>query len=118
MPDFSKAKTILTLTNDRLGIGTYKLFTAPSDGYIRVVDCWTNVAYYLSINNKITNDNGNSARVQSVYHKCASTAGQGTMFPINKGDVLYMFKSGNFNGIKSDAITSIVFYPGTVRYSF
>lgn len=117
MPDFSKAKTVLTLNNDRLGIGSHTLFTAPADGYIRVVDCWTKVGYYLSINNKITADTP-SARVQSIYHKCASTGGQGTIFPINKGDILYMFKATKYDAINGSGITSIIFYPGVVRYGF
>ncbi len=117
MPDFSRATNILTLNNDSLGVGTHTLFTAPENGYIRVVDCWTKVGYYLSLNKKITADTP-SARIQSIYHKCASTGGQSGMFPINKGDVLYMFKATNFDPITKDGITSIIFYPGIVLYNF
>lgn len=117
MPDFSRETNILTLTNDSLGWGSYKLFTAPENGYIRVVDCWTKVGYYLSLNKKITADTS-SARIQSIYHKCASTGGQSGMFPINKGDVLYMLKATNFNPINGSGITSIAFYPGIVLYNF
>lgn len=118
MPDFSRATTVLYLINDSLGVGAHTLFTAPTDGYIRVVDCWTKIGYYLSLNKKITADTP-SARVQSIYHKCASTDGQSGMFPINKDDVLYMYKATSFDA-QNDiyASTSIIFYPGIVRYSF
>ena len=117
MPDFSKATTVLYLNNNRLGVGVHTLFTAPSDGYIRVVDCWTKIGYFLSLNKKITADTP-SIRLQSIYHKCASTSGQSGMFPINKGDVLYMYKASSFASQESNASTSIIFYPGIVRYSF
>ena len=119
MPDFSKATTVLYLNNDSLGVGTHTLFTAPTDGYIRTVDCWTKIGYFLSLNNKITADTP-STRLQSIYHKCASTSGQSGMFPINKGDILYMYNSSfvPVNGHEDNASTSIIFYPGIVHYNF
>lgn len=116
MPDFSRATTVLYLNNDSLGVGAHTLFTAPTDGYIRVVDCCTKIGYFLSLNNKIT-ANTSSVRLQSIYHKCVSTGGQGGMFPINKGDVLYMYKITSFDAQDVHASTSIIFYPGIVRYS-
>ena len=117
MPNFSKATTVLFMNDDRLGIGSHKLFTAPTDGYIRVVDCWTRVGYFLSLNLAITKDNFDS-RIKSIYHKCASTAGQTAMFPINKGDVLYMYKGTKFNKLDGNGSTTIIFYPGIFRYNF
>lgn len=117
MPDFSKATMVLFMNDDRLGIGSHKLFIAPTDGYIRVLDCGTKIGYFLSLNIKI-NQNNSDARIKSIYHKCATTAGQSGMFPINKSDVLYMFKATLFEGQYDDASTTIIFYPGIFRYNF
>lgn len=91
MPDYANAVVFYTL-EDSDRPTTHKsiyLYTAPSNGFIRIVDCFTAQDYFIYVNNS-TDDYGTYARGHSAYHKCGSSLSCSGMFPITKGDVITM----------------------------
>ena len=119
MPDYANAVVFYSL-EDSDRPTTHKsiyLYTAPSNGFIRIVDCFTAQDYFIYVNNS-TDDYGTYARGHSAYHKCGSYLSCSGMFPITKGDVITMVYTGNSyisfaTSVRYDSI--FTFIPGKTR---
>ena len=99
MPDYANAVVFYTLkdTDRPTQFKSTYLYTVPSNGFIRIVDCFTAQDYFIYVNNN-TDDYATYARGHSAYHKCGASLSSNGMFPVTKGDVIYMVYVTNDNG--------------------
>lgn len=98
MPDYANAVVFYTLQNsDRpTKLKSIYLYTVPSNGFIRILDCYTAQDYFVYVNNN-TDDYDVYARGHCTYHKCGSTLSNSEMFPVTKGDIITMVYVNNAN---------------------
>ena len=119
MPDYANAVVFYTLrdTDRPAAEKSIYLYTAPSNGFVRIIDCATAQDYYVYVNNN-SNDSANYARAHSAYHKCAYSLSDNGMFPVAKGDVITMVYHTNNSqyytplGSRSKVNSVFTFIPG------
>ena len=90
-------------TASRPSNGRHTIFTAPSDGYIVVFDCYNTSDYYLEVNGKVT-----------AYHKCMYTNSSNGFFMIAKGDYIVMYMCNDDSIKVNNSFTAITFIPGKI----
>lgn len=103
VPDWANTQLVKSWRGNWPSPGKYTIFTAPSDGYVTIYDCYNTSDYYLNVNGKIC-----------AYHKCMYTNSSNGFFMIAKGDYIVL-QMQNDSTIKTNySSTAITFIPGKI----
>lgn len=106
VPDWANAKVIKHWGySDDMSFGRHNAFTAPSDGYVVVTDCYNNRDYYILVNNQT---------LPAAYHKCLGTNSSNGFFMIAKGDYLVLDWKNSNTSSNHNGKTDIYFIPGKI----
>ena len=103
VPDWNNTQTIKDWRGPAVRPnGRHIIFTAPTDGYVTVYDCYNTSDYYLEVNGI------------SAYHKCVYTNSSNGFFMIAKGDTIVFYGCGDDTIRNYHSYTAITFIPGKI----
>lgn len=96
MPDYANVVVFYTLQDsDRpTPLKSIYLYTVPSNGFVRIVDCASEQDFFVYVNDE-SSDVGDYARSHCAYHKCGASLSSNGMFPVTKGDIITMVYSSH-----------------------